>query len=157
MDGADALTVGTTSGPYYISGTRELPDGNLNYTALPGDPLQISGHVYGGTGDSTALAGATIEIWQADDTGRYHPNTHGDAAAFRADELALRGYVITGADGAYRFTSIYPGIYPVRCRHIHVRVTAAGYGSLFTQLIVPAKEGDSQTPETDQIARPCLP
>jgi protocatechuate 3,4-dioxygenase beta subunit len=148
-----ALTVGVTEGPYYITGTSELTNGELNYTGLPGDPIMISGYVYGGVGNSKPLAGAKIEIWQADNNGSYHPNTNGDASQFSAGELALRGYVLTDAKGYYQFTSIYPGIYPGRCRHIHVRVSASSYGGVVTQLIVPAKPGDSVTPEQDQIAR----
>jgi len=147
------LTVGVTEGPYYITSTAELTDGNLNYAGLPGDPVKVSGYVYGGVGNSTPLAGAKIEIWHADSSGSYHPNTNGDAGDFDPSELALRGYVLTDSSGYYEFTSIYPGIYPGRCRHFHVRASATGYGGIVSQLIVPALPGDSQTPETDQIAQ----
>jgi len=39
------LTVGTTEGPYYVTGTTELSDGNLNAAKLPGDPIKVSGVV----------------------------------------------------------------------------------------------------------------
>jgi protocatechuate 3,4-dioxygenase beta subunit len=142
-----------TEGPYYITGTAELTDGDLNYTDLPGDPIMVNGYVYGGAGDSQPLAGAKIEIWQTDDGGSYHPATNGDAAQFSASELALRGYVLTDEQGRYQFASIYPGIYPGRCRHIHVRASADSYGGVVTQFIVPAKTGDAITPEQDQIAQ----
>lgn len=151
--GPAGLTIGVTEGPYYVSNTAELTDGNLNYTDLPGDPIKLSGFVYGGVGDSTPLVAAKIEIWQADSSGTYHPNGNGDANNFGVDQLALRGYVLTDSSGHYEFTSIYPGIYPGRCRHIHVRASAASYGAVVSQLIVPALPGDSQTPETDQIAQ----
>jgi protocatechuate 3,4-dioxygenase beta subunit len=134
-------------------GNHQLTDGNLNYAGLPGDPVKISGYVYGGVGSSTLLAGAKIEIWHADSSGAYHPNTNGDAGDFTPSELALRGYVLTDPGGYYEFTSIYPGIYPGRCRHFHVRASATRYGGVVSQLIVPALAGDSQTPQTDSIAQ----
>ena len=45
---ACGLTAEVTEGPYFVSGTDALPDGNLNYSNLPGEPLSISGHVYEG-------------------------------------------------------------------------------------------------------------
>jgi protocatechuate 3,4-dioxygenase beta subunit len=151
-EGTD-LTVGTTEGPYYISGTPALDSGELNYSGLDGDPIRITGHVYGGTGTSTPLPNATVEIWHADDAGSYHPNSNGDTSQYSADQIALRGYVVTDETGAYAFTSIYPGYYQGRTRHIHVRVSAEGYGSVATQIIVPSKTGDGTTPETDMIAQ----
>ena len=144
--------MGAMEGPYYVADTNQLSDGDLNYTGLPGDPIEISGHVYRGSGDSTPLAGAKVDIWQADSSGSYHPNSNGNASDYSSDELALRGYVLTDSDGYYEFTSIYPGQYPGRCRHIHIRASASGYGEIVTQLIVPALAGDTETPETDQIA-----
>ena len=154
------LTVGTGRGPYYVTNTAQLPDGNLNAARLPGDPIKVHGHVYGGEDMSTPLPGAKIEIWHANASGSYHPNAGGDASDFRADELALRGYVLADERGYYEFTSIYPGKYPGRCRHIHARAAQADFGggvSITTQLIAPAKEGDNRTPETDSIARALPP
>jgi protocatechuate 3,4-dioxygenase beta subunit len=147
------VTAATDEGPYYITGTQELPGGDLNYTNLPGRPIRVSGYVYEGAGGETPIPSATLELWQADDAGRYHPPASGDAQHFRPEELALRGYVTTDAAGYYEFRSIYPGKYSGRCRHIHVRVRAAGYVGVFTQLIVPAMPGDDVTPERDPVAR----
>lgn len=149
----NSLTVGTTEGPYYISGTAEAKGGDLNATKLPGDPIRVSGVVYGGSGRDTPLPGARVEVWHADDTGAYHPNAGGSASDYAASELALRGYVVADQRGRYEFASIYPGYYPGRTRHIHVRVAVEGYGAVVTQLIVPPKPGDGTTPETDAIAR----
>ncbi len=140
-------------GPYYISNTPQLSGGNLNFTGLPGDPIRIIGRVFAGPGTSAPLAGAKIEIWQADGRGRYHPEDSGDMSRFQPGDIALRGHVLAGAGGAYEFTTIFPGHYPGRTRHIHVRASAAGHGDLTTQIIVPPKPGDGTTPETDFIAR----
>lgn len=146
------LTVGTTEGPYYITNTPELTDLNLNFTGLPGDPIKVIGHVYSGTDTSKPLAGANIEIWQADADGVYHPEANGDMSKYRLSDIALRGYVVAGADGDYAFTTIYPGYYQGRTRHIHVRASAEGYGGVTTQIIVPAKADDGTTQENDMIA-----
>jgi len=150
---ASGLTVGTTEGPYYITNTAELAGGNLNTTGLAGEPIKITGHVYEGTDSSAPIPNAKVEIWQTDTDGAYHPNSNGDASQYGPGELALRGYVLTDTRGRYEFTSIYPGYYPGRTRHIHVRASADGFGGVTTQIIVPSRSGDGVTPETDSIAQ----
>jgi protocatechuate 3,4-dioxygenase beta subunit len=145
------LTVRTSAGPYYITNTPRLVGGDLNPTGLPGDPIKIVGHVYSGTDTSKPIAEARIEIWQADGGGVYHPAASGDMSQHDASEIALRGYVLTDPNGAYEFTTIYPGHYSGRTRHIHVRASAAGYGGVTTQIIVPPKAGDGTTPQNDMI------
>lgn len=147
-----SLTVATGPGPFYVSNTPELVDGRLNYTDLPGEPIAIMGHVCGGPDDSLPLPGAKVEIWQADASGSYHPPASGDADRLAAKDLGLRGYVVTGPDGAYAFTTIYPGSYPGRTRHIHVRASADGYTPVVTQIIVPPRSTDFTAPEEDFVA-----
>ena len=149
---ACGLTVEAVEGPYYVTGMMELKDGNLNFTNLAGVPIEISGHVYDGLDAAKPLAGAAVEIWHADSDGSYHPNGNGPASNYKPEELALRGFVQTDAEGGYRFTTIYPGEYSGRTRHIHFKVRATGKPELTTQLIVPAKSGDSLTFDDDDIA-----
>jgi protocatechuate 3,4-dioxygenase beta subunit len=146
------LSVAVTEGPYYVSGSAALKDGNLNTTNLPGTPIQISGHVYEGLGNSKPVANAKIEIWHADGSGSYHPNNNGPIANYKTDDVALRGFVTTDASGAYSFTSIYPGEYTGRTRHIHFKI-ADGAKILTTQLIIPSLTGDKITFDEDSIAQ----
>src|SRR5687767_2244325 len=52
------ITASVTEGPYFVSDTAALKNGELNYTGLPGNPLKITGHVYQGLDDSKPLADA---------------------------------------------------------------------------------------------------
>lgn len=154
IDAVDCgLTKGVTEGPYYVSGTAELTNGKLNYDNLDSTAISISGHVYAGADGTTPIKNAKIELWQADDSGSYHPNSNGSVSQYSSSEISLRGYVVTDAEGAYKFTSIYPGYYEGRARHIHVKISADGYKSVTTQLIFQPKSGDGQTYSTDGIAQ----
>ena len=149
---ACGLTVEAVEGPYHVSGMTELKDGNLNSTNLAGVPIEISGHVYDGLDAAKPLTGAAVEIWHADSDGSYHPNGNGPATNYKAEELALRGFVLTDAEGRYRFDTIYPGEYSGRTRHIHFKIRGGNKPELTTQLIVPAKPGDTLTFDDDDIA-----
>jgi protocatechuate 3,4-dioxygenase beta subunit len=146
------LSVAVTEGPYYVSGTSALQDGKLNTTNLEGTAIMVAGHVYEGLDNSKPLANAKIEIWHTDGGGAYHPNGNGDASKYKAEDVALRGFVTTDAMGAYSFSSIYPGEYTGRTRHIHFKITA-GAKTLTTQLIIPSLEGDKINFDDDTIAQ----
>lgn len=147
------ITAEVTEGPYYVSGMPELKDGELNFTGMPGNPLIVSGHVYEGTGDSKPIANAIVEMWQTDNNGTYHPNNNGPASQYASAGLALRGFVKTDANGLYRFTTIYPGEYSGRTRHIHIKIRAPGKDELTTQLIVPSLAGDAIGFDEDTISQ----
>ncbi len=146
------LSVAVTEGPYFVSGTGALKDNNLNTSNLPGTPIQISGHVFEGLDTTKPVANAKIEIWHTDSAGSYHPNNNGPISAYKPEDIALRGYITTDAGGAYSFTSIYPGEYTGRTRHIHFKITA-GAKVLTTQLIIPSLTGDKLTFDDDTIAQ----
>ena len=59
---------------------------------------------------------------------------------------------LTDAEGQYRFNTIYPGEYSGRTRHIHFKIRGGNKPELTTQLIVPAKPGDTLTFDDDDIA-----
>ncbi|XEC96390.1 stalk domain-containing protein [Paenibacillus tarimensis] len=147
------LTVQVTQGPYYVTGTGQLTNGNLNYDNLTGTPIRVQGYVYAGATGTTPIAGAKVEIWHADNSGNYHPNSNGAASNYDSSEISLRGYVLTDQNGYYEYTTIYPGEYTGRTRHIHTNTTAEGYTGVITQLIIPSKEGDSMLASQDNIAQ----
>ena len=99
--------------------------------------LIVSGRVLG-VPDCTPLAGALVEVWQADARGDYT-----QVSAGRPDDSGclLRANVRADGEGRYRFTTILPGEYPGRPRHIHYRVSAKGYATLVTQLYFARERG----------------
>jgi protocatechuate 3,4-dioxygenase beta subunit len=146
------LSVSVTEGPYFVSGTAALANNNLNFSNLPGTPIQISGHVYEGLDNLKPVANAKIEIWHTDTSGSYHPNNNGPITSYKSEDIALRGFITTDASGAYSFTTVYPGEYSGRTRHIHFKITTPAK-SLTTQLIIPALNGDKLTFDEDTIAQ----
>lgn len=141
-----------TQGPFYIKNAPALTDGNLNYGALPGTPIVIYGKVFEGLGTSTPLANTVLDIWQADAHGTYYPDAHGDAKDFPQDALKLRGTITTDEHGYYEFSTIFPGEYAERARHIHLKLRAPGKPEVTTQLILALK-GDTLSFDDDTISR----
>jgi protocatechuate 3,4-dioxygenase beta subunit len=108
-------------GPYYLEGAPERR--NLAKDA-PGHPITILGRVSDCQGP---VAGVAIEIWHATAAGCYiHPSL--PACADRGDPENSRhwGRIVTGADGAYGFSTVKPGVYlngsRYRPSHIHFRI-----------------------------------
>jgi protocatechuate 3,4-dioxygenase beta subunit len=122
-------------GPYYKEGAPERD--TLFAEGDPGVRITISGTVFvrdqaSYTPACTPLAGALLDIWQADAAAVY------DQVGFN-----YRGKLYTAADGSYTFHSIIPGNYlngaQYRPAHIHVRASGANTALLTTQLYF---EGD---------------
>ena len=111
-------------------------------TGAIGERIVVAGRI---TDDGARpVAGAMIELWQANAAGRYdHPSDTHDAPldpGFRG-----AGRVFSDADGNYRFVTIKPGAYPWlnhpnawRPAHIHFSLFGATWASrLVTQMYFP--------------------
>jgi len=123
-------------GPFYVKGAPAQAD--LCASGTGGvQKLTVSGRVLGTPG-CTPLAGALVEVWQADARGAYTQVTAG-----KKDDpgCLLRAGITTDAGGRYRFQTIVPGEYPGRPRHIHYRVSAKGHATLVTQLYFAPERG----------------
>lgn len=101
-------------GPYFKPNSPRRT--SLVTSGTPGVPLTVSGYVFGRA--CRPISGALLDFWQADTNGSY------DMAQY-----AFRGHQFTGADGAFSLTTIVPGLYPGRTRHIHVKAQAPGAAS----------------------------
>ena len=96
------------------------------------------------------VAGALVEVWQANAGGRYRHKKERYLAPLDPD-FGGCGRVITDADGRYRFRTIQPGAYPWpngvndwRPAHIHFSVFGHGFAQrLITQMYF---EGDPLIP-----------
>jgi len=84
-----------------------------------GRGLVVTGAVRSASGCG-ALAGAQIEWWSANPRGEYDDEHR---ATQRAD-----------SEGRYRYETDFPGRYPGRPPHLHVRLSAPAHRTLVTQL-----------------------
>lgn len=118
-------------GPYHRPGAPFAT--TLPNPSMMGEPLSISGVVYAAD-CVTPLAGAVVEVWQADSEGNYD-NEAGDPGP---DVWVLRASIETDACGRYAYDSIMPGRYlngaQYRPAHIHYRVTHPDIAPFVTQL-----------------------
>ena len=115
-------------GPFFVPNAPRQSD--LCAAAGEAERLTVTGVIMGAP-DCRPLAGAIIEIWQADAKGEYS-----QVARERKDDpgCLLRATLSSGADGRYVFRSVLAGEYPGRPSHIHYRVSMRGYRTLVTQL-----------------------
>ncbi len=131
-----APTPSQTEGPFY---PRRLPaerDADLTRVdghaeRARGTPLYLSGRVL--VRDGRPLAGARIELWQADATGRYH---HVGDPGPLDENFQGYGVATSDADGRYAFTTIRPVAYTGRPPHLHFTIRHPAAASLTTQLYV---------------------
>jgi len=74
-------------------------------------------------GACTPIAGARVDIWHADARGVYSGYAgQGDRRDVSTKgETYLRGTQTTGADGTATFLTVFPGWYPGRTPHIHLK------------------------------------
>ena len=138
-----APTPEQTPGPFYPSVLPEDRDEDLVVVKgkdgrARGTVLRLLGRVRDTNG--APVAGALVEIWQADSFGRYLPPKDG-APGPRDENFQGYGQTRTDAGGVYRFRTIRPVPYESRPPHIHFRVTHADFRPLVTQMYVVGEPG----------------
>lgn len=144
------ITPSQTIGPFFPKNLIREDDNDLacvkpNGGRAQGEPITVTGRVVDDSGQP--VAGALIEVWQANKWGKYeHP---ADITSEPLDPN-FKGYgrTLTDKDGRYSFRSIKPGPYPnpgydnwYRPPHIHFSIFAAGVMCrLITQMYFPEEE-----------------
>jgi protocatechuate 3,4-dioxygenase beta subunit len=123
-DDGDDPTPEQTEGPYFKP--RSPQRTSLLEPGMPGTRLTVTGYVFGRA--CRPVPGVLLDFWQADANGAY------DNAGFR-----LRGHQYTDSRGSFALTTIVPGLYPGRTRHLHVKLQAPGRPVLTTQLYFPGE------------------
>ncbi|HEY3528832.1 MAG TPA: intradiol ring-cleavage dioxygenase [Nocardioides sp.] len=136
-------TEATVFGPFFVQGSPDIgPGGDVAHGA-PGEPCWVEGTVT--DTDGKPVAGARLEVWEADSAGRYDVQ-YGD------ERVAGRGHLHTDDQGRYCFWAVTPTPYPIpddgpvgellratgrspmRASHLHLMVVAEGYRTLVTHV-----------------------
>jgi len=85
----------------------------------PGDRMFLRGRVLGASG--RPLAGAVLQLRQADGTGSYH-------------DYRYKAVLETAEDGSFSISTVLPGQYWGE-KHIHVGVSHKGYEPMVTRIL----------------------
>ncbi len=142
-------TQATVFGPFFVEGAPEFENGDDIGRGAPGRPCFMSGRVL--STDGSAIPGARIDVWQADEDGFY------DVQYSNLEEPRGRGQLRSDGEGRFWFWSVLPEAYPIpsdgpvgelleaggrgpmRPAHVHFKVEAQGFETLITHVFV---EGD---------------
>lgn len=119
---AAKATPAQTEGPYYLANPPAKD--SLVEPGMAGTRVTLRGRVF--DLQCRPIAGAKVDVWQADAAGAY------DLKGYR-----LRGVTTADAQGAYSLATIRPGLYPGRTSHIHVKVWLPNGKTLTTQVYFP--------------------
>jgi protocatechuate 3,4-dioxygenase beta subunit len=136
-------------GPYH---REEAPVRRDVVDDAPGLPLALGLALLDERQDPAV--GAAVEIWQCDALGRYSgfppPAPPTD---YVADRMFLRGVQGTDDRGAVEFRTVYPGWYPGRTIHIHLRAHVGGR-TFTSQLYFPEDVNEEVLARSPYAARP---
>ncbi|MBC7737925.1 MAG: 6-chlorohydroxyquinol-1,2-dioxygenase, partial [Candidatus Saccharibacteria bacterium] len=138
----------TVLGPFHVADAPEYPMGTNICLDQKGEDILVRGRILDTGGQP--VAGAKIDVWQANDEGFYDVQQKGLQPDFN-----LRGVFRTGADGRYWFRAVKPKFYPIpddgpvgqllgqlgrhpyRPAHLHYIISADGFDTLTTHIFDP--------------------
>lgn len=114
VSGSCTATPSQVEGPFYLDLgllRKDITDGEVGVT------LKVLFRIVRAS-TCDPIEGAVVDLWSCNSQGRYS----GFANQGTAGLDFLRGFQITGRAGIVQFTAIYPGWYPGRTPHVHVKV-----------------------------------
>ena len=138
-------TEATVFGPFHVGDAPLVEAGADIARGAPGEPLFVDVQVVGL--DGQPVAGASVDVWQADEEGLYDVQR-----PELGDERRARGVLRTDAAGRTHFRTIVPTAYPVptdgpvgrmlvasgrhpwRPAHVHFLIRASGFRTLTTHI-----------------------
>lgn len=161
-------TEATVLGPFHMvdSPVRSLGDSIDEVGA--GQPCLVTGEVH--SVDGTALPGASVDVWQADEDGFYDVQRPGERPAGNG-----RGLFTAGEGGRFWFRTVVPRYYPIptdgpvgvllkrtgrhefRPAHVHFIAAADGYVPVTTHIFVaggPYLDSDAVFAVKRSLVRP---
>ena len=142
-------TEATVIGPFHTDDAPPADQGSDIARGAPGKPLDVD--VTLRSSDGAPIVGAEVDVWQADDAGKY------DVQYAGLDERRARALLHSDKEGRVRFSTIVPTAYPVptdgpvgqmlvatgrhpwRPAHLHFWIKAPGFEPLVTHLF---RDGD---------------
>ncbi|WP_053078677.1 intradiol ring-cleavage dioxygenase [Methylobacterium tarhaniae] len=128
------LTPQAVEGPFYLDPRLLRSDIRED---REGTPLRVSLQVVS-LRDCVALPAARVDLWHADAQGRYSGySDQGERGASTLGRTFLRGTQVADGAGRVAFRTIYPGWYPGRTPHLHVKVILGGRAALTGQIYFP--------------------
>lgn len=117
--GACMLTPAMTEGPFFVDerlNRSDLVADSTDPAVRNGYPLDLAVRVVSVRAQCEPLAGIQVDVWHTDALGRYSDVEDQRGKTF------CRGYQLTDPQGYARFRTIYPGWYPGRTIHVHVKM-----------------------------------
>ncbi len=148
-DKPEGCTEATVFGPFHVEGAPHYESGADVANGAVGEPCLVRGRVL--SLDGRPLAGATVEVWQADAEGKYDVQYEG------LEQHQARGVLTSDAQGRFEFRTIVAEPYPIptdgpvgdllaatkrhpwRPAHLHFMISAPGHERLVTHVF---REGD---------------
>jgi len=122
-----------TEGPFYLS--ADLLRSDIR-EGRPGEALRVGFQVVDGR--CAPVPEAIVDLWHADHTGDYSAFADGSPGEDQGEGTTfLRGSQQASVDGIVEFTTIFPGWYPGRTVHLHVKVRRGRSELLTTQAYFP--------------------
>ncbi|NMO02434.1 hydroxyquinol 1,2-dioxygenase [Gordonia sp. TBRC 11910] len=142
-------TEATVFGPFFVDDAPRIEHGGDIAGDATGQPCWVAGSVRDTAGNP--VAGARIEVWEADDDGFYD-------VQYDDQRVSGRAHLFSDDDGHYEFWGLTPTPYPIphdgpvgrlleatgrspmRASHLHFMVSAPGLRTLVTHIFVRGDE-----------------